>query len=204
MDYLGPFLGSEASITSNRWGRLKVEAASFTPAVDGDMVIHVGEPLAQSSPLVRIHSECVLGELLDSDLCDCKEQFVLAMERLIAEGHGCLFYLRFDGRGAGLAAKICATALEVDGMDTYDSRVAIGVSPEGRDFGKVGIYLRERGVKQIRLLTNSPIKELAISGVGIDVVREPLVVSKPSEKVRRLLETKASKFSHHIDALPDE
>ncbi|HEX9988357.1 MAG TPA: hypothetical protein VGE45_07760 [Chloroflexia bacterium] len=201
MNYLERFIGATAPIQSKRWGPLLMEVASFTPATDGDLVVHIGKPFEQPNPLIRIHSECVFSEVFNSDLCECADQLMMAMERLVSEGHGLLFYLRFDGRGAGLAAKVAATKLEVEGMDTYDSRVAIGVAPEGRDFRAIGEYLHSRGINQVRLLTNNPVKVAGLLEEGITVTREPLVVADQTEKVRKLLETKASRFGHQLISL---
>jgi len=198
MQYLDKFLGSRATIHSRTWGELTLESASFTPASDGDLVVLIGNPFTQEIPLVRIHSECVFAEVFDSDLCDCADQFRLAMNRLIDNKHGLMFYLRFDGRGAGLAAKVKATALEVEGMDTYESRVQIGVPPEGRDFRNIGKYLRKHGVSKLKLLTNNPRKGVDLEQVGLAVEYEPLIVENPSENVRKLYRTKADKFNHKI------
>jgi GTP cyclohydrolase II len=198
MDYLTQFVGSKASINSRSWGKLIVESVSFTPASDGDLVVLLGSPFEQDCPLVRIHSECVFSEIFDSDFCDCGDQFRLAMNRLTREANGILFYLRFDGRGAGLAAKVKATALEMEGSDTYESRIRIGVSPEGRDFSSIGLYLQQRGIKKIRLLTNNPTKGMSLEKTGINVTYEPLLVTNPNDNVRKLYHTKATKFSHRI------
>lgn len=198
MDFLEKFLGSQATINSRTWGKLTIESVSFTPATDGDLVVIIGQPFEQEKPLIRIHSECVFAEVFDSDLCDCADQFKLAMKRLTDNEHGLLFYLRFDGRGAGLAAKVKATALEVAGMDTYDSRVHIGVAPEGRDFGNIGEYLKNHGVNKARLLTNNPIKGKALEQVGLTLEYESLIVDNPNENVRKLYSTKAEKFNHTI------
>jgi len=198
MDYITKYKGTSATINSRTWGKLTMVSESFTPASDGDLVVIIGDPFNQEIPLVRIHSECVFAEVFDSDLCDCADQLKIAMERLTANNHGLLFYLRFDGRGAGLAAKVKATALEVQGFDTYESRILIGVAPEGRNFRKIGEYLKLHGVSKIRLLTNNPDKGNDIEKAGVIVVYEPLIIEDPSEKVRRLYKTKAEKFRHTI------
>lgn len=196
--FLAPFVGAQTPLNSRTWGPLKITSVAFTPASDGDLMIEVGEPFTQERPLIRIHSECVFSEAFDSDLCDCGDQLHDAFRRMLSEGHGIIFYLRFDGRGAGLAAKVKATALEVQGVDTFESRVQIGVPPEGRDFHAIGSFLKDYGVRKARLLTNNPLKRAGLVDFGIDVVTEPLIVSDPSEKVRRLYSTKALKFAHDI------
>lgn len=140
----------------------------------------------------------MFAEVLDSELCDCADQLRLALCRFTREGHGLLVYLRLDGRGAGLAAKVRATELEVRGVDTFDSREAIGVRPESRDFSAIGAYLWDRGLRRIRLLTNNPDKARAIRAAGVEVTMEPLIVHDASAAVKRLLETKVRKFGHQI------
>src|SRR5687767_12623423 len=130
MKYKRGFLGSVAKLNSRRWGPMSFEAIALTDAVDGDLVVHIGDPLIEARPLVRIHSICTFSEVFDSDSCECAAQLHMALDRMVSEGHGLIFYLRMEGRGIGLAAKTCATVLEVTGVDTYDSRVAIGVPPE--------------------------------------------------------------------------
>lgn len=198
MDYLTPWLGARTSLPSRRWGSLVVEVASFSPARDGDLVVTLGDPWSEPNPLVRIHSECVFAEVFDSRLCDCGDQLELAMDRIASSGSGLLVYLRFDGRGAGLAAKVCATALEVTGVDTYKSREMIGVAPEGRDYSSIGLYLLERGLQSIRLLTNNPDKVGDLRDAGLHVQRESLLVEDPAEAVASLYETKAQRFGHAI------
>jgi 3,4-dihydroxy 2-butanone 4-phosphate synthase/GTP cyclohydrolase II len=196
-DYL-KFLGSQTVLNSKKWGKLKVESASFTPASDGDMVVYIGEPLKEERPLVRIHSECVFAEVFDSDFCDCADQLSLAMDTLKCEKNGILFYLRFDGRGAGLSAKIKATSLEMDGKDTFESRVEIGVAPEGRDFSNIALFLLDKGVKKITLLTNNPIKLSDLENNGIDVKIKSLIIDNPNKNVEKLYQTKVNKFNHTI------
>jgi GTP cyclohydrolase II len=190
------FVGSQASFSSRTLGELKVESVSFSDAVDGDLAVYFGEPFVAERPLVRIHSECIFAEVFDSALCDCADQLEIALNRLSKSQQGILFYLRVDGRGAGLAAKVAATALEVAGADTYDSRVTLGVAPEGRDFDAIGAFLAARGVKGITLLTNNPLKIAALQRAGINVAAESLRVPVMNDTVRALLETKRTKFGH--------
>lgn len=196
MNYLR-FIGERATFNSKTWGPITVESVSFTPAADGDLVAYIGDIKKQERVYVRIHSECVFAEAFDSDFCDCAEQFKMAMNKLVQTG-GVLFYLRFDGRGAGLSAKVKATALEVQGMDTYQSRLEIGVPPEGRDFTKIGEYLLSRDIKKITLLTNSPNKISDLRNAGVDVETEPLFVGNPNPNIRKLYETKVKEFGHKI------
>lgn len=198
MDYISNFLGAQARVPTRRWGTLTFEAVTLSPAIDGDLVAYFGDPLKENRPLVRIHSECVFSEAFGSRICDCTEQRQLALQIMKKERSGIFFYLRFEGRGAGLAAKVKATALEVQGMDTYDSRVAIGVEPESRDFSAIGEFLLQKGVRQIRLLTNNPKKATDLMEYGIDVETVPIFISNPSRDVGELYRTKKGRFGHSI------
>lgn len=197
MNYKG-FIGATATFLSHTWGELTVESQSFTDAVDGDLIVKVGQPENQPAPLVRIHSECVFAEAFDSTLCDCSDQLHMALSMIKNEGHGLLFYLRLDGRGVGLSAKVMATSLEVKGVDTYDSRVQLNLSPEARSFDMIGKYLNERGFMHVRLLTNNPLKSQGLINSGILVDTCSLVVPSDNPHVHRLYETKARRFGHKI------
>jgi 3,4-dihydroxy 2-butanone 4-phosphate synthase/GTP cyclohydrolase II len=193
------YTGSQTVFNSKKWGKLLVESASFTPASDGDLVVYIGNPLQEERPIVRIHSECVFAEVFDSDFCDCAEQLDMAMKILINAKNGILFYLRFDGRGSGLSAKVKATSLEINGIDTFESRIKIGVPPEGRDFSNIALFLLKKGIKKITLLTNNPIKIGDLVNNGIDVETKPLIIDNPNKNIEKLYHTKVNKFNHTID-----
>lgn len=200
-DFLSGFVGSSTSLPSRVWGDLRVQSVSLTPATDGDLVVFFGKAGDGTVPLVRIHSECVFGELLDSALCECRWQLAAALRELARSSYGILFYLRFDGRGAGLAAKVRATELEVAGVDTYHSRLQIGVPPEGRDFEPIARYLVEHEIRELELLSNNPAKIRTLEKAGIVVKPRPLLVDDPSEHERILYKAKREYFGHLI---PDE
>lgn len=190
------FIGESTVVPSRTWGELKVESADFTDAIDGDLIVIIGDPFSENEPLVRIHSECVFAEAFDSALCDCADQLHLAMAKMKRKGSGILFYLRIDGRGAGLSAKVKATELEVAGLDTYESRIHIGVSPEGRDFTSIAKYLMNKNVRKIKLLTNNPKKISDLEREGLSVTVTKLKVDKEDEYIKKLYETKSKKFGH--------
>lgn len=191
-------IGSKTRLPSRTWGELTVESQSFTEAIDGDLVVSIGEPINQAAPLVRIHSECVFAEAFDSALCDCADQLHIALSAIKSEGHGLLFYLRLDGRGVGLSAKVKATSLEMDGIDTFQSRTLLNLPPECRSFDAIGKYLAERGFKRVRLLTNNPLKTEGLAQAGIVVEAVPLIVPSDNPYIKRLYETKARCFGHQI------
>ena len=197
MDYL-KYLGSIANLYSPKYGYMKVESASLSDSIDGDMVVYFGNPLENERPIVRIHSLCTFSEVLGSDLCDCTVQLKYALERLSKSKSGILIYLKSDGRGVGLASKIKATSLQNIGIDTFDAHIKLGLPVDPRDYSKVADFLLNKGIKQITLLTNSPDKTDALVRKGIDVIVEPIYVEDPNEKIKILYKTKAEKFGHNI------
>lgn len=196
------FIGEKTTLTSRTWGEVTIESAEFTDAIDGDLVLTKGSPYSHTAPLVRIHSECVFAEVFDSSLCDCADQMHMALAQICKEDCGIFYYLRLDGRGAGLSAKVKATCLEVNGLDTHDSRIEIGVPPDSRDYLKIAEHLSRNGIKRIRLLTNNPEKSKTLEDRGIHVETIGLQVTSPNDEVAKLYRTKAKKFGHSVKLEP--
>jgi GTP cyclohydrolase II len=170
----------------------------FRPADGGieHIAILVGAPEARDAPLVRLHSECFTGDLLDSLRCDCGVQLRGAIARMAAEGAGVLLYLAQEGRGIGLASKLRAYTLQDRGLDTLDANRALGWEADERNFMLAATMLDSLGVRRIRLLTNNPDKLNALAACGIDVVgREPHAFA-PNGVNDAYLATKARRFGH--------
>ena len=150
------------------------------------------------APLVRPHSECLTGDVFGSQRCDCGPQLREAVER-IAEQGGFLLYLRQEGRGIGLYAKLDAYALQDDGLDTYQANVALGRGEDERDYTAAAQMLLALGVDRVRLLSNNPDKAAQLTGLGIDVTqRIPTGVHLSAANVR-YLSVKATHTAHTID-----
>lgn len=160
--------------------------------------------LRAAVPLVRVHSECLTGEVLGSLRCDCGPQLDLALERIAAQPTGVLVYLRQEGRGIGLGAKIRAYALQDQGLDTYDANVALGYPPDARDYGMAAAILRDLGVTRLRLLTNNPDKGRALAAYGISVVEELPHAVTPNPHNHRYLTTKMERFGHRLACVLEE
>jgi GTP cyclohydrolase II len=147
-------------------------------------------------PLVRLHSECLTGDVLGSLRCDCGEQLDAALELISQAPSGVLLYLPQEGRGIGLANKIRAYALQDQGLDTVDANLALGLPVDRRDYAAAALILRSLGLTQVRLLTNNPLKSAALERHGVHVAeRVPLTVP-PNAINRRYLRTKADRMGH--------
>jgi 3,4-dihydroxy 2-butanone 4-phosphate synthase/GTP cyclohydrolase II len=169
--------------------RSLVDDREHLALVKGDVA---GEP----EVLVRMHSECLTGDVFGSQRCDCGQQLATAMERIDREGRGAIVYLRQEGRGIGLGNKLRAYALQDDGMDTVEANTSLGFKPDLRDYGIGAQILLDLGLHSIRLLTNNPRKVVGLDGYELEIVgREPLQV-KPGRHNERYLETKRAKLGH--------
>jgi 3,4-dihydroxy 2-butanone 4-phosphate synthase/GTP cyclohydrolase II len=148
--------------------------------------------------LVRVHSECLTGDVFGSKRCDCGEQLRLAMDIINKNGSGVILYMRQEGRGIGLVNKLKAYSLQDKGLDTVEANEALGFKADLRDYGIGAQILADLGLKKIRLLTNNPKKIVGLEGYGLEVTeRLPLVV-KPSKDNRKYLRTKRVKLGHVV------
>ena len=163
-----------------------------------------GEPWKQDAPLVRIHSECLTGDVFGSRRCDCGAQLHAAMRRIAEEGHGVILYLRQEGRGIGLTGKMRAYALQDAGSDTVEVNNELGYPADLRDYGIGAQILVDLGIKEIRLLTNNPRKVIGLEGYGMKIVERVPLEIEPNSVNRRYLETKRDKMHHFLlqDDLP--
>ncbi len=153
--------------------------------------------ISESEPiLVRVHSQCLTGDVFGSARCDCGEQLELAMEKIVQAGRGVFLYLLQEGRGIGLLNKLKAYELQDQGHDTVSANEKLGFPPDIRNYGVGCQILRDLGVRKMRLMTNNPSKYVAIDGYGLEIVeRVPLEVH-PTDRSRKYLEAKKNKMGH--------
>jgi 3,4-dihydroxy 2-butanone 4-phosphate synthase/GTP cyclohydrolase II len=157
-----------------------------------------GDISPEKPTLVRVHSECLTGDVFGSLRCDCNAQLVASMERVEMEGHGIVLYMRQEGRGIGLLNKLKAYKLQDEGLDTVEANEELGFRADLRDYGIGAQILRDLGVGKMRLLTNNPKKIIGLTGYGLEVVeRVPLEVH-PNQHNERYLKTKRDKLGHLI------
>jgi 3,4-dihydroxy 2-butanone 4-phosphate synthase/GTP cyclohydrolase II len=186
------------------------------PTVHGEFSIHVFENMLDKQEhvalvhgdissgrdvLVRVHSSCLTGDVLQSIRCDCGAQLETAMERIGREGRGVLLYLNQEGRGIGLANKIRAYELQDEGFDTVEANERLGFKADQRDYG-VGVQiLRELGIRSMRLLSNNPRKLVAIEGYGLSVSEWLPLEIPASDSTRKYLKTKKDKLGHKLSSV---
>jgi len=169
----------------------------------GDRIGRLGEsgdPVAVDHPvLVRVHSQCLTGDVFGSMRCDCGEQLDRAMQAIAAEGEGVIIYLRQEGRGIGLTNKLHAYRLQDEGLDTVEANEHLGFPADKRDYGIGAQILRDLGLKKVRILTNNPKKISRLQVYGLEVVEQRPLQIAPNPHNRRYLETKRDKLGHLLD-----
>jgi 3,4-dihydroxy 2-butanone 4-phosphate synthase / GTP cyclohydrolase II len=183
-----------------KYGRFKVLAYGVKFESQQPIVLVMGDPAKVTAPLVRLHSSCFTGDLLDSLRCDCGDQLHMALDMIGREGAGVLVYLPQEGRGIGLVEKIKAYALQDQGLDTVEANLALGYKADARDYG-VGIQLlKDLGLSKVRLLTNNPKKTDAFiyGGFDLEVVDQVPILPPVNEHNERYLATKREKLGHRF------
>jgi GTP cyclohydrolase II len=164
------------------------------------VALTLGDMSGPDPVLVRVHSECITGDSFASTRCDCGSQLEYTLEEIQRKGWGCLVYLRQEGRGIGLHAKIQAYNLQDKGADTLDANLMLGLPGDARDYSIASIIFDNLGIKHVSLLTNNPDKVEKLENLGIKVFeRVPVIVGVGSENIH-YLKTKGIKMGHHISS----
>ena len=179
-------------------------AIAYRSDVDPDehLALIMGDLSTEEPVFVRVHSECLTGDVFGSLRCDCGEQIALAMQAIAKEGRGVFLYMRQEGRGIGFHNKILAYALQDKGMDTVEANLALGLPPDLRDYGIGAQILADLGLHKIRLLTNNPKKVIGLEGYGLKVVETVPIICRPNPYNLHYLETKQKKLGHRL-GVPD-
>ena len=179
-----------------RYGEFTIIAYKSVIDPDEHVALVKGDISGDEPVLVRVHSECLTGDVFDSLRCDCGDQITLAMHSIARESRGVFLYMRQEGRGIGLHNKIRAYALQDQGIDTVEANKLLGFSPDLRDYGIGAQILADLGLRKIRLLTNNPKKVVGLEGHGLEVVETMPIIAKPNPINVHYLETKQKKLGH--------
>ena len=211
--WLGPPIAIIEAVTENaiqqiasadfptRWGKFRIYGFRGHLAADGEERIEEAVALVMGDvksapPLVRIHSQCLTGDVFHSLRCDCRQQLELSLSMITEEGAGILIYEQKEGRGIGLMAKLQAYALQDQGLDTVEANERLGFKADHRDFELPGEILKALGVTQVRLLSNNPDKVEAVERAGVKVVERVPCEVTPSPHAEEYLKTKKEKLGH--------
>lgn len=171
--------------------------------VEGLVALVMGD-IHSTPPLVRIHSQCLTGDVFGSLRCDCRPQLELALSRISKEGQGILLYEQQEGRGIGLMAKLKAYALQDQGLDTVEANVELGYAADCRAFELPAEVLKMLNVPAVRLITNNPEKVAALESAGIHVSERVSADVEPQESFEKYLKTKHEKMGHIVESLAAE
>lgn len=174
------------------------EVRVFKSLVNGleHVALTKGEISPNDDVLVRVHSECMTGDVFGSLRCDCGPQLHKALDMINKEGKGVLLYLRQEGRGIGLVNKIKSYELQEKGMDTVEANVHLGFKPDQRDYGIGAQILRALNVTKMKLMTNNPSKKVGLKGYGLEIVEQVALETTPSKENLKYLKTKKEKMGH--------
>ena len=187
-----------------RWGDFRILGFEGQPQAGGEvegLVALVMGDIHSAPPLVRIHSQCMTGDVFGSLRCDCRLQLELALGKISEAGAGILLYEQQEGRGIGLMAKLKAYELQDQGMDTVEANVKLGYAADYREYELPAEVLKLLGVSKVRLITNNPEKVAALESAGIAVVERVSAEVESQETFERYVRTKQEKMGHIQDSL---
>jgi 3,4-dihydroxy 2-butanone 4-phosphate synthase/GTP cyclohydrolase II len=182
-----------------RYGEFMILAYKSDMDADQHVALVMGDIESAEPVLVRVHSECLTGDVFGSLRCDCGEQINDALQMIAKEQRGVLLYMRQEGRGIGIHNKICAYELQDNGLDTVEANLTLGFPADLRDYGIGAQILNDLKLNKIRLLTNNPKKVIGLEGYGLEVVETVPIIIKPNPHNKHYLETKKEKMGHLLD-----
>ncbi|HEY0566211.1 MAG TPA: GTP cyclohydrolase II [Terriglobales bacterium] len=184
-----------------RWGDFRILGfegrTSDSDKVETVVALVMGD-IHSGAPLVRVHSQCLTGDVFSSIRCDCRQQLEMALEKIAEDGRGILLYEQQEGRGIGLIPKLQAYELQDQGRDTVQANEDLGFKADHREFAVPAAVLRQLGVTQVRLLSNNPQKVSAVEAAGVKVVERVPAEVEPHQNFEAYLRTKKEKLGHFL------
>jgi GTP cyclohydrolase II len=196
-------MGFEGRFPAPKPGEVAHALGAGNGVVEGLVAVIMGD-IHSAPPVVRIHSQCLTGDVFGSLRCDCRLQLELAMRRIADEGAGILLYEQQEGRGIGLMAKLKAYELQDHGLDTVEANVELGYAADCREYELPAEVLKLLGISEVRLITNNPEKVAALESAGISVVERVSAEVEPQDSFADYVRTKQEKMGHIVDALVSE
>ncbi|HUJ39151.1 MAG TPA: GTP cyclohydrolase II [Candidatus Acidoferrales bacterium] len=190
-----PRIVARAKLPS-RYGKFTILGVEGRTPAESAVVLLRGKPSGRTAPLVRVHSQCLTGDVLSSERCDCRAQLELSLRQIGRSRSGVLLYLPQEGRGIGLMNKLKAYELQDQGRDTVEANEELGFSADARDYAFTAAVLRRLGIRSIRLLSNNPEKVRQLEENGIRVVERVPCQPRVSRRTRAYLQTKKKKLGH--------
>jgi 3,4-dihydroxy 2-butanone 4-phosphate synthase/GTP cyclohydrolase II len=181
-----------------KFGDFKLAAYRQTTTGEEHLAIYKGEWTEEDSVLVRVHSSCFTGDILDSLRCDCGQQLTHALQQIEKEGQGCVLYMNQEGRGIGLVHKLKAYKLQEEGYDTVEANIKLGFQADQRDYGIGAQILRDLGIRKMRLLSNNPKKRTGLMGYGLEIVETVPIEIECNVHNEKYLKTKKEKLGHQL------
>jgi 3,4-dihydroxy 2-butanone 4-phosphate synthase/GTP cyclohydrolase II len=185
-----------ATALPTEFGIFQLKMYRSLPDGEVHLALVMGDPARAKSALVRVHSQCLTGDVFGSLRCDCGAQLHAALKRVAAEKSGVVLYMRQEGRGIGLENKIHAYALQDKGLDTVEANERLGFAADLRDYGVGAQILVDLGLKNIRLMTNNPCKVIGLEGYGLKIIKRIPVVFPSNPYNQRYLSIKKKKMGH--------
>ncbi|HTY81905.1 MAG TPA: bifunctional 3,4-dihydroxy-2-butanone-4-phosphate synthase/GTP cyclohydrolase II [Dehalococcoidales bacterium] len=183
------------------YGEFRVIAYKSATDPDEHVALVMGDVATDEPVLVRVHSQCLTGDVFGSMRCDCGEQIQMAMKKIAAEGRGVVLYMRQEGRGIGIHNKIRAYELQDKGMDTVEANIALGFKPDLRSYGTGAQILVDLGVKKMRLMTNNPKKMSGLESYGLTICEQLPLTTEPNKHNIKYLKTKQKKMGHLLNIM---